>query len=92
MHQLHEPEHSPLRKARQGGGIRKSIGSMRSQLINQFFCESVVVALLAFVVAIGLVYLALPQFNQVADNGQRPQARNTLCPKAAKVYFSVGLD
>lgn len=48
-------------------GIRKSVGSMRSQLINQFFCESIVVALLAFVVAIGLVYLALPQFNQVAD-------------------------
>ncbi len=48
-------------------GIRKSIGSMRSQLINQFFCESVVVALLAFVVSLGLVYLALPTFNEVAD-------------------------
>jgi putative ABC transport system permease protein len=48
-------------------GIRKSVGSMRSQLINQFFCESIVVALLALVVAIGFVYLALPQFNQVAD-------------------------
>ena len=48
-------------------GIRKSVGSMRAQLIYQFFCESVVVALLAFVVAIGLVYLALPAFNQVAD-------------------------
>ncbi|HEY9487011.1 MAG TPA: ABC transporter permease, partial [Chryseosolibacter sp.] len=48
-------------------GIRKSVGSMRSQLIKQFFCESIVVALLAFAVAIGLVYLALPQFNQVAD-------------------------
>lgn len=48
-------------------GIRKSVGSMRLQLINQFFCESIVVALLAFVVSIGLVFLALPQFNQVAD-------------------------
>jgi ABC-type antimicrobial peptide transport system permease subunit len=48
-------------------GIRKSVGSLRSQLINQFFCESIVVALLAFVLAIGLVWLALPQFNQVAD-------------------------
>jgi ABC-type antimicrobial peptide transport system permease subunit len=48
-------------------GIRKSVGSMRFQLINQFFCESVVVALLAFIVAVGLVWLALPQFNQVAD-------------------------
>ena len=48
-------------------GIRKSVGSVRSQLISQFFCESIVVALLAFVVSIGLVFLALPAFNQVAD-------------------------
>lgn len=47
-------------------GIRKAVGSMRSQLINQFFCESVVMAFLAFILAIGLVYLALPLFNQVA--------------------------
>ncbi|MBS1506543.1 MAG: ABC transporter permease [Bacteroidetes bacterium] len=48
-------------------GIRKSIGSMRSQLIGQFFSESLVVALLAFFVALLLVYLALPAFNEVAD-------------------------
>ena len=48
-------------------GIRKSVGSMRFQLINQFFCESIMMSLLAFTVAIGLVWLALPQFNQVAD-------------------------
>lgn len=47
-------------------GIRKSIGSMRSQLIYQFFSESMVVAVLAFVVSIGLVYIALPTFNEVA--------------------------
>lgn len=47
-------------------GIRKSIGSMRSQLINQFFSESIVVAVLAFIVSVGLVYLALPAFNEVA--------------------------
>ena len=48
-------------------GIRKSVGSLRLQLINQFFCESIVVALLAFAVALGLVYVSLPAFNQVAD-------------------------
>lgn len=48
-------------------GIRKSIGSLRWQLINQFFCESLVVALLAFAVSLALVYVALPFFNQVAD-------------------------
>ncbi|MGC4022193.1 MAG: FtsX-like permease family protein, partial [Cyclobacteriaceae bacterium] len=33
-------------------GIRKSIGSMRHQLINQFFSESVLVSILAFVIAL----------------------------------------
>ena len=48
-------------------GIRKSVGSMRAQLISQFFSESIVVALLSFIASLGLVYLALPAFNQVAD-------------------------
>ena len=48
-------------------GIRKAIGSMRSQLISQFYSESVLVALLAFVVALVLVVLALPFFNELAN-------------------------
>ncbi len=48
-------------------GIRKSIGSVRAQLISQFFSESLVVSLLAFTVSLILVQLALPAFNQVAD-------------------------
>ncbi|HCW06736.1 MAG TPA: ABC transporter permease, partial [Cytophagales bacterium] len=48
-------------------GIRKSIGSVRSQLIGQFFSESLLVALFAFAFALILVQLALPMFNQVAD-------------------------
>jgi ABC-type antimicrobial peptide transport system permease subunit len=48
-------------------GIRKSIGSVRAQLISQFFSESLVVALLAFIVSLLLVQLVLPAFNQVAD-------------------------
>jgi len=54
------------RRAREVG-IRKAIGGLRRQLIMQFYCESVVVALLAFVVATGLVVLALPFFNALAD-------------------------
>ena len=48
-------------------GIRKTIGSLRWQLIVQFFCESLLIAVLAFVVAILLAALALPYFNLVAD-------------------------
>ena len=48
-------------------GIRKSIGSSRSQLIGQFFGESLLVAFVAFAVSLLLVQLTLPSFNQVAD-------------------------
>jgi len=52
-------------------GIRKAIGSVRSQLINQFLSESLVVASLAFVLSTGIVQLALPWFNAVADKQMR---------------------
>lgn len=47
-------------------GIRKSIGSQRSQLINQFLGESFVVVLLAFVIAVFIVVLSLNGFNELA--------------------------
>lgn len=48
-------------------GIRKSLGSVRSQLINQFLSESFLVVLLAFVLAGLLVFMVIPSFNQLAD-------------------------
>ncbi len=48
-------------------GIRKSIGSVRSQLVSQFLSESFLVVILAFILANLLVLLALPSFNQLAD-------------------------
>ncbi len=47
-------------------GIRKTIGSGRAQLINQFFSESLLVVLFAYVFALGLVILFLPAFNQLS--------------------------
>jgi ABC-type antimicrobial peptide transport system permease subunit len=48
-------------------GIRKVVGSVRSQLIGQFYTESLFVALLALGIALGLVESALPFFNQLAE-------------------------
>lgn len=47
-------------------GIRKSIGSLRMQLISQFFSESLLVALLAFIFSLMIVQSALPWFNEVS--------------------------
>ncbi len=47
-------------------GIRKTVGSARYQIVWQFLCESVLVALMAFCFAIFLVLVSLPGFNEVA--------------------------
>jgi putative ABC transport system permease protein len=47
-------------------GVRKSVGASRGLLVRQFLGESVVMAMLALVVALVLVSLALPFFNAVA--------------------------
>jgi putative ABC transport system permease protein len=48
-------------------GIRKAIGSVRAQLVSQFFSESVLVVMVAFALALVLAGLALPAFNEVAE-------------------------
>lgn len=47
-------------------GVRKAVGSSRGALIRQFFTESYVVVLLAFVLAIIISSLMLPLFNEAA--------------------------
>lgn len=48
-------------------GIRKSLGSVRSQLIGQFLSESLVVTFLALLLSLILVWLSLPYFNALSD-------------------------
>lgn len=48
-------------------GIRKTVGSHRSQLVGQLLCESVMVTLIAFIFSIILALISLPWFNKVAD-------------------------
>ncbi len=48
-------------------GIRKTIGSLRRQLIGQFFTESLLVAMMALFIAMGLFQLSLPFFNELAE-------------------------
>jgi ABC-type antimicrobial peptide transport system permease subunit len=48
-------------------GIRKSIGSVRGQLINQFLTESFIVVLIAFTISIVIVSLVMPSFNNLVD-------------------------
>ncbi len=48
-------------------GMRKVMGSVRSQLIGQFITESILYALLASIIATLIVILLLPSFNQFTE-------------------------
>ncbi len=47
-------------------GVRKVLGSQQGQLIGQFLSESLLVTFMALVIALGLVLITLPAFNQLA--------------------------
>jgi putative ABC transport system permease protein len=48
-------------------GIRKTVGSLRSQLIAQFLSESLLYAFASFLISLGVVWLILPWFNSISD-------------------------
>ncbi|HMJ70397.1 MAG TPA: FtsX-like permease family protein [Cyclobacteriaceae bacterium] len=47
--------------------IRKAIGSLRSQLINQFLSESILTVFISSVIALLLTQLTLPFFNLISE-------------------------
>jgi putative ABC transport system permease protein len=68
-------------------GIRKTIGSQRRQLIVQFLSESAVLNGLALILALIIVLVAIPGFNQLS--GQ--QLSFSLLKEANFWLFAVGL-
>jgi len=48
-------------------GIRKSVGSLKSQLIQQFLSESFLVVFLSFILSLLLIVLSLSWFNELSD-------------------------
>ncbi len=47
-------------------GMRKTVGARRSQIVKQFFGESLLMTLIAFLFTLVLVSLFLPAFNQLS--------------------------
>jgi putative ABC transport system permease protein len=48
-------------------GVRKTLGSTRSYLVGQFMSESILMSIIAVVLAVGIVELLLPFFTEIAD-------------------------
>ncbi|MBS1520314.1 MAG: ABC transporter permease [Bacteroidetes bacterium] len=66
-------------------GIRKSVGSVRSQLIAQFYCESLVIAVFSLLFALVFVQLSLPFFNEVAN-------KKIIMPWSSPVFWLAGVS
>ncbi|ACT93043.1 ABC transporter permease [Dyadobacter fermentans] len=65
-------------------GIRKAIGSVRMQLVSQFFSESFLVVFPAFVISLALTWLLLPTFNEIAE-------KEMAFPWLNPVFWACGL-
>ncbi|MEX1238507.1 MAG: ABC transporter permease [Cyclobacteriaceae bacterium] len=48
-------------------GVRKMLGSIRKQLITQFFAESFLVVIISYCIALLIVFVALPWFNVISQ-------------------------
>ncbi|MCU0326309.1 MAG: ABC transporter permease [Spirosomaceae bacterium] len=65
-------------------GIRKAVGSVRGQLVNQFLSESVLTVVLAFIVSILLVVLSISWFNELAN-------KKMVLPYTNVYFWGIGL-
>ncbi|MEJ7683127.1 MAG: FtsX-like permease family protein [Segetibacter sp.] len=74
-------------------GVRKVLGTQRSNLIQQFLTESVLLSLIAFIIALVISLLFLPFFNQLASKQftLSPFAHPLLVPVLFMFAVAVGL-
>jgi putative ABC transport system permease protein len=52
-------------------GMRKVVGARRNHIINQFYGESFLLSFISLLIAIALVYLFLPAFNNLAQKSMK---------------------
>jgi putative ABC transport system permease protein len=72
-------------------GVRKTMGSPKSQLIYQFLTESILVAVVATGLAVLLAFLLLPQFNSLAQKQLALTFNTTFILTLAGFAIAVGV-
>lgn len=70
-------------------GVRKSLGANRYNLIGQFLGESMVIVVLAMIVAVGLAQLVLPAFNLYTQKDLSIDSTNILYIVGALVTLAL---
>lgn len=73
-------------------GVRKVIGSLRSDLVKQFMIESLLYSFLSFIIAFVLAYSLLPLFNKMVNTQLSiPWEEWWLVPSFVLSVFIIGL-
>jgi ABC-type antimicrobial peptide transport system permease subunit len=72
-------------------GIKKAIGAGRRTLILQYLSESVLMAVLSLIVALFIVFLLLPQFNELARKNLQFYFSGGFCLILAAFTLFTGL-
>jgi len=70
-------------------GLRKTLGSLKTQLIGQFLVESTVYTFIAMILALILVAILLPQFNLLAAKDLT--FNKLVSPEMVAVWFGLAL-
>lgn len=70
-------------------GVRKVMGSQKSELVWQFLLESILLTLLALSLAAILAYFALPLFNEIS--GKNLSFQPSFLPRIIPGLFAFGL-
>ncbi|MGV3589503.1 MAG: ABC transporter permease [Adhaeribacter sp.] len=76
------------RRAREVG-IRKVLGSVKGELIRQFLFESVLLTIIALLLAVLLVQVALPVFNELANKELTMQFIQNIWVLAGLCFFGL---
>jgi putative ABC transport system permease protein len=73
-------------------GIRKTLGSVRRQLIAQFFAESFLVVIISFCFALLMVFATLPWFNTISQKAMElPWNTSSFWILSALFLFVTGM-
>lgn len=69
-------------------GVRKVMGAGKGKLIGQFIGEAVIMSFIAVILAVGLIYLAMPAFNTLVE---KEMAVNILEPSHLIYLVVIGM-
>ncbi|HEV3324522.1 MAG TPA: ABC transporter permease, partial [Puia sp.] len=69
-------------------GIRKTLGALKHSLVNRFIAESLLLSFLAVALAVLVVYLALPAFNNLVN---KELTFNPLQPAHLAALIGIGM-